>query len=158
MIDLSRIRIQLGARTLFDDLGFRVNDHDRVALVGPNGSGKTTLLRVMAGLLEPDTGQVSRTKRSTIGYLPQEGISHRDRSILAEARSAFDEILALKREADALEARLESGEADEEAIARYADLLDEFHRHGGYEIDARTAQVLDGLGFLREDWEKTNFV
>src|SRR6266540_2859956 len=63
-----------GAEPLFRNVGFTVNERDRIALIGPNGSGKSTLLRILAGLLEPDCGEVALRKRATLAYVPQESV------------------------------------------------------------------------------------
>ncbi len=58
-----------GDRAVLDGIGFDVNAGERVGLVGANGAGKTTLMRILAGLEEPDQGQVRAAGR--FGYLPQ---------------------------------------------------------------------------------------
>src|ERR1039457_7657994 len=63
-----------GAEPLFRNLSFTVNDRDRIALIGPNGSGKSTLMRILAGLVEPDSGEVALRKRATLAYVPQESV------------------------------------------------------------------------------------
>jgi ATP-binding cassette subfamily F protein 3 len=59
-------------RSLFEDFSSVVRRGDRVAIVGPNSSGKTTLLKIIAGLAEPDEGDVRLAKGVVVGYLPQE--------------------------------------------------------------------------------------
>ena len=61
-----------GARELFEDVTLHLSPGRRVALVGGNGTGKTTLLEIMAGLLEPDAGAVTKPRDARIGYLPQD--------------------------------------------------------------------------------------
>ena len=63
-----------GAEPLFRNVSFTVNERDRIALIGPNGSGKSTLLRILAGLVEPDSGEVALRKRATLAYVPQESV------------------------------------------------------------------------------------
>jgi len=63
-----------GAEPLFRNVSFTVNERDRIALIGPNGSGKSTLLRILAGLIDPDTGEVALRKRATLAYVPQESV------------------------------------------------------------------------------------
>lgn len=62
---------RFGAKPLFENLSFAVNDGDRIGLIGPNGAGKSTLLAVLAGETEPDTGEVAVRKRARIGYVRQ---------------------------------------------------------------------------------------
>ena len=61
-----------GAAPLFRDVSFTVSEGDRIGLIGPNGSGKSTLLRILAGEIEPDSGDVSVRKRVHIGYAAQD--------------------------------------------------------------------------------------
>jgi ATP-binding cassette subfamily F protein uup len=62
---------RFGATPLFQDISFAVNEGDRIGLIGPNGAGKSTLLAVLAGEMEPDTGEVSVRKRARVGYVKQ---------------------------------------------------------------------------------------
>ncbi len=60
-----------GEKTLFDDISFIVNEHDRIGVIGVNGSGKTNLLDVLAGVTAPEAGELVKPKNYTIGYLKQ---------------------------------------------------------------------------------------
>jgi len=62
---------RFGATPLFENISFAVNEGDRIGLIGPNGAGKSTLLAVLAGEIEPDTGEVSVRRRARIGYVKQ---------------------------------------------------------------------------------------
>jgi len=62
---------RFGATPLFEKISFAVNEGDRIGLIGPNGAGKSTLLAVLAGEVEPDTGEVSLRRRARIGYVLQ---------------------------------------------------------------------------------------
>ena len=140
---------------LLDRLTWQIGDGDRVGLCGPNGAGKTTLLRILAGDEEPDSGAVVTPANLTIGYLPQDGLSHMGRSVFEEASSAFQPLLDLKNEMHDIEHRL--GDASVPAhehdgmLARYSDLQDRFRLSDGYNIDLRVATVLRGLGFDQDD-------
>ncbi|MCA8882812.1 MAG: ABC-F family ATP-binding cassette domain-containing protein, partial [Rhodobacteraceae bacterium] len=71
-LQLSDISLTFGGNPVFADLGLVVQPGDRVALVGRNGSGKSTLMKVMAGLVEPDTGSRVITPGITVGYMEQD--------------------------------------------------------------------------------------
>src|SRR5580692_1660088 len=130
MIQLSDLTKTFGDRVLFDHVTWQITDRERVGLCGPNGAGKTTLLKMMAGLDEPDSGAVLKPASLTVGYLPQDGLTHAGRSLFDEASSAFHELLAMKAEMHALEGRLGDPavpEAEHELmLARYSDLQDHF--------------------------------
>ncbi len=65
------LNLQLGRRTILDDVDIAVHRGEILTLIGPNGAGKTTLVRILLGLLDPDSGQVERNPGLTVGYLPQ---------------------------------------------------------------------------------------
>jgi len=76
MIQLQELTKSFGDRVLFDHVTWQITDRERVGLFGPNGTGKTTLLRMMAGLDEPDSGGILKPAALTVGYLPQDGLTH----------------------------------------------------------------------------------
>src|SRR5260221_2828972 len=158
MIQLSTLTKSFGDRVLFDHVTWQITDRERVGLCGPNGAGKTTLLRMMAGLDEPDSGAVLQPASLTVGYLPQDGLTHAGRTVFAEAASAFGELIAIKTEMHALEERLgdEAIPAPEHdaMLHRYSDLQDQFRLRDGYSIELKTATVLQGLGFKPSDFER----
>lgn len=61
-----------GEKTLFDNLSFMINEHDRIGLIGTNGSGKTSLLNAISGIDHDSTGDIITSKSYTIGYLTQD--------------------------------------------------------------------------------------
>ena len=158
MIHVENLDKRYGERVLFEDVSWHVKKRDRIGLSGPNGSGKTTLLRMLAGIEEPDSGQIRMASDTTIGYLPQDGIVHAGRSVYEEVVLAFQELLALKAEQHAIEDQLaqatEEQGGHEKLLERYAEVTERFKQLGGYEIDARVADVLKGLGFSAADRER----
>ena len=158
MIHVEGLDKRYGERVLFDDVSWHVKKRDRIGLSGPNGSGKTTLLRMLAGLQEPDSGSIRMASDTTIGYLPQDGIVHHGRTVYEEVVLAFQELLALKEEQhrieDALAHATEDGEGHDKLLERYAEITERFKHLGGWEIDARVADVLKGLGFSLADQQR----
>jgi len=106
MIQLNSLTKAFGDRVLFQDVTWQISEGERVGLCGPNGAGKTTLLKLLAGLDEPDTGAIIKPNALTVGYLPQDGLTHEGRTILEEASSAFGDLLAVKTEMHEIEERL----------------------------------------------------
>ena len=72
LVTCQAVSKHFGTRTLFDDLSVSFFDDERVGFLGPNGTGKTTFLKMLAGLEQPDSGQVNRRRSVRIGFLPQE--------------------------------------------------------------------------------------
>ena len=146
MIQLEGISKGFGGQALFRDVEWRMAERERIGLVGPNGAGKTTLCRILAGVEEPDTGQVSRPRGVTVGYLPQEAAGQTMGSVLAEALSGFEAVWALEREMEDVARALET--APSEALTeKYGDLQHRFDALGGYRLETQARTILSGLGF-----------
>jgi ATP-binding cassette subfamily F protein 3 len=158
MIQLSGLSKSFGGRVLLDAVTWQITDRERVGLCGPNGAGKTTLLKMMAGLEEPDTGGVLKPSGLTVGYLPQDGLSHEGRTVFEEASSAFQPLLDLQAEIRGLEERLADESVPdgehETMLVRYSELQDRFRLADGYSIELRVATVLAGLGFSQTDFTR----
>jgi ATP-binding cassette, subfamily F, member 3 len=158
VIQLSSLSKSYGDRVLLDSVSWQIDDGDRAGLSGPNGAGKTTLLKMMAGLEEPDSGLITKPAGLTIGYLPQDGLSHSGRSLIEEAGLAFKPLLDMRQEIALLEDRLGDDHRPESEhaamLSRYSDLQDEFRRLEGYSIDLKITTVLRGLGFSQTDLDR----
>jgi ATP-binding cassette subfamily F protein 3 len=158
MIQLSNLTKSFGDRVLLGNVTWTVADGDRVGLCGPNGAGKTTLLKILAGIDEPDSGAVIKPTGLTVGYLPQDGLAHSGRPLLEEASLAFGPLLEARAEIDRIEHALADPDLPdgehEGLLVRYHDLTDYFRRGDGATLDQRVAQVLEGLGFSRDDFQK----
>ena len=96
MIDLSRISLQFNGKYLFRDVNFKISSGDKISLVGANGTGKSSLLKIISGELQPEDGKVLKQKGNTVGYLPQDHITHIGKTLLNEAKSALTDIIFLQ--------------------------------------------------------------
>jgi ATP-binding cassette subfamily F protein 3 len=155
MISLVGAGKRFGPRELFDRIDWMITSRDRVGLVGANGTGKTTLLKMLAGLEQPDMGEVTRPKGLQAGYLPQDGLSLRGRTVFAECMSVFEKLKSMEREMEELAHSLgELDPASEEyefAADRYGRLDAQFRNRDGYALEAKVGAVLAGLGFGKDD-------
>jgi ATP-binding cassette subfamily F protein 3 len=157
LLSCSRLSRGFDEGPLFENIGFELQAGERVGLVGPNGAGKTTLLRILAGLDRPDDGEVRLHAGARVSLLRQQPLFEPQRTLFAEARSALDELLAahddMIRTAEALAKATEESERKTLA-ARYDRLNELLRHHDAYNIDHHVEQVLDGLGFRREDYQR----
>ena len=155
MIQLSELTKSFGDRVLLENVTWNIGDRERVGLCGPNGAGKTTLLRILARLVEADSGNVILPTSLTVGYLPQDGLTHSGRTLFEETSTAFQHLLDIKTEMHKIEHELgnvSSLKSEHDAVLeRYSELQDRFRISDGYSIDLRIATVLQGLGFTDKD-------
>src|SRR5947209_19980308 len=88
MIQLSNLTKSFGDRVLLENVTWQITDRERVGLCGPNGAGKPTLLKMMAALDECDAGAILKPATRTVGYLPQDGLTHAAHTVFDEAAGA----------------------------------------------------------------------
>ncbi len=158
MIQLSAAGKRFGPKLLFDEVDWLITSREHAGLVGANGTGKSTLLKVLAGLDTLDYGSIARTKGTTAGYLPQDGLSLSGRSVFAECMSVFADLRDMEQEMETLMhqmAEFDPSSAEYTAITeRFHHLDSEFRTRDGYAIEAQVGTVLAGLGFKKEDWHR----
>lgn len=159
MLAVSHLSIQFSGNFLFNDISFLINKNDRIGLVGKNGAGKSTLLKIMAGLQEPEEGEIFKPNDMTIGYLPQEMEHQGGKTVFEEGLTAFDKVLKLQDEVNRLTHEV-STSTDVHSpeyltlITKMNEANEAFSMLGGYTIESETEKVLLGLGFTRKDLQR----
>ena len=157
MISLDNLTVSYGGWTLFDNISFLINPKDRIGLVGKNGAGKTTLLRIITGEQQPTSGAVTLNGDCTIGYLPQTMRVADTTTLVEETAKAFEEVLRLEAEIEALTREIAErtdyeSASYEQLLHRLNDAQDHYHILGGETRDADIEKTLLGLGFKRSDF------
>src|SRR5688572_13579380 len=150
MISLSRISKQYGRQVLFVDTTFQLNPGEKVGLVGPNGAGKTTLFRMIVGEEQPDDGDISVPKKTTVGYFRQDVEEMSGRSVLDEAIAGSGRVGDLHHELESLQHAMADPSRMEEMdaiLARFGEVQEEYDHLGGYALESQAREVLHGLGF-----------
>jgi ATP-binding cassette subfamily F protein 3 len=151
---LQDVTFDFGARTIVQDATWHIHPYERIGLIGYNGTGKSTLLKVFVGDYTPSAGTVERGRNTSIGYLHQDLLSFDTKdSILGVALHAFDKAKALEKELETLTKEIEKSATDDLLFA-YSEKLHEFEEAGGYTIEHRTEEVLQGLGFNNNDLQR----
>ncbi len=137
---------------VLNEVNLRIEEGERVALIGRNGTGKTTLFRLVTGETEPDGGTVERMRRARVAYLAQIPEAPPDATVYSVALNSFADLLQMESELQRLEERMADG--NPEAVAAYGEFQHAFVVRGGYEFRARLRQILCGVGFAPSEFEK----
>ncbi len=127
-------------------------------MVGANGTGKTSILKIIAGELQPEKGRVLKQKRISIGYLPQDNVTHKGKTLLEEANSALTDIVLLQQKEKSLTAELadenlHDGER-EDIINQLGEVHHRLEELDSYSVGSRVEKILIGLGFEEQDFTR----
>jgi len=159
IVSVIQVGKSFGAERIFEDVNFQINEQDRIGLIGPNGAGKSTLLNILAGREEPDEGTIAVARNTRIGYLTQDTDFRPENTLREEMLTVFAKVRAWEQELGELALELatpaaqENADLHEQLLSRYDELQTSFEHMGGYTYENRIDQVLDGLGFTREQQE-----
>lgn len=146
MLQLSHISKSYNIQPILDDVSFVLNDGDRAGLIGPNAAGKTTLLRIIARLETPDAGQITLAPHTRLGYLPQgQDLAFGDTlsDVVGAGVADWNEA---KRRMDTLSGELAGDAMTPALLEMYGDAVAQFEALGGYTVEHRIDEILDGLG------------
>jgi ATPase subunit of ABC transporter with duplicated ATPase domains len=147
LITANGLELRAGSRILLADTTLRIQQGDRIGLVGRNGAGKTTSLKVLAGEGEPHAGEVRNT--GELGYLPQDpregdlSVTAKDRVLSARG---LDALLRDMEKAQTAMSELVDDAQRDKAINRYSRLEERFSSLGGYAAESEAARICSNLG------------
>ena len=153
MIRLDNLSKQNGTQLLFIEASAALQKGEKIGLVGPNGAGKTTLFRMITGQDTPDEGLVLVDRGVTIGFFSQDVGEMSGRSAAAEVMDGAGAVSTVAAELAQLEAALaDPDQADhlDAILERFGEVQARFEELGGYALEGRAREVLDGLGFSQE--------
>lgn len=155
LISLQNITFSFGARAILEDASWQIGTGERIGLVGSNGAGKSTLLRLMTGAYSVDSGVINKPKDVSIGFFNQDLLSFStSESILKVGMQAFEKAHEVEKVMERLIKELEDKPNDEKLLDDYSHALHDFEVAGGYEMEHRSAEVLEGLGFSTADLQR----
>lgn len=157
MLDLVNVGLQFGGEYLFKGIHARINAGDRISLVGANGTGKSSLMKLIMGMLPPEEGTIQKRKRLTVGYLPQENVTHAGKTLLEEAFSSLTDISLLKTKEAELTLQLEASTDDgerEDLVKQLGEIHHRLEDLDSFSATSRVEKVLIGLGFRESDFQR----
>ena len=160
MLNIHNISVSFSGEYLFEEVSYQLSPGDRVGLIGKNGAGKSTMLKLLAKEYEVDQGTIAIDKNISLGFLKQDIDFEKGRTVIEEAQQAFTEIKALEKQIEEVNNALASrtdyeSESYHELMVSVGDLSDRYEIIGGYSYQGETERVLQGLGFVRGDFDKS---
>lgn len=156
MIDLQKISLQFSGEYLFKEVSLKIYAGDKISLVGANGAGKSSLMKIIMGMLEPESGVISKQKRITIGYLPQEQQLTEGTSLIDAVEAAVSDVYQLRLEEEEVTSALSEEITDEEyrdeLIYRLGVIHTKLADLDSFTLRPRCERILTGLGFKQDDF------
>lgn len=148
---------QFDSDPVFSNVTFDLRPGEKIGLVGPNGAGKSTLMRILAGDDEADVGTIERHSATRIAMLEQHAEFSASRTLLDEAKAGLGPLYALQQEAEELAHKMADDQEPaslERLHKRYDVVQAELQRLDAYNLDHRVDEVLQGLGFAPEQYDR----
>ncbi|WP_044641025.1 ABC-F family ATP-binding cassette domain-containing protein [Risungbinella massiliensis] len=147
MITVTNVGLQYGGRKLFDEVNLKFTPGNCYGVIGANGAGKSTFLKILAGEIEPNTGNVSITPGERLAVLKQDHFQYEENQVLSTVIMGHSRLFEVQQEKDAIYAKADF--SDEDGM-RAAELEGEFAELGGWEAESEAAILLSGLGISEE--------
>lgn len=148
ILQVTKLGHGFGARTLFQDVSFRLLRGEHVGLVGSNGTGKSTLVEIITGQTQPDEGTVEWARRASVGYLDQHTRLLPGMTIRDVLRDAFKYLYDMEAEMVTIGEALATADEKtmETLLEDMGDIQDRLEISGFYALDAKVEEIAKGLG------------
>lgn len=143
MIGTSNVSLRFGAKKLFEDVNVKFTPGNCYGLIGANGAGKSTFIKVLAGEIEPNTGEVIKASDARLSVLKQDHYAYDDVPVLKTVMMGNQRLFQIIEEKDALYAKPDFSDKDGE---RASELETEFAELNGWDAEAQAGAMLEGLG------------
>lgn len=153
VLSIEQLNKSFGANLILQDITAKIEDSDRIGLIGVNGAGKSTLLNLIVGDLTADSGDIAISNGASIGFLRQNSGLSSDNSIWEEMRSVFAPVLMMEQRLRQLESDMSDPALDHDSdtyhkmAEEYAVLDESFNKAEGYLVDVKIRTILNGMGF-----------
>ncbi|WP_400079308.1 ABC-F family ATP-binding cassette domain-containing protein [Winogradskyella sp. R77965] len=149
MLSVSNLSVQFGKRVLFDEVNTTFNNGNCYGIIGANGAGKSTFLKIIAGKMDPTSGNVHLEPGKRMSVLEQNHNKHDEDTVLETVLKGNKPLYKLKSEIDALYA-----DYTDENAEKIGELQVEFEEMNGWNADSDAAAMLSNLG-IKEEYHYT---
>ena len=154
MISINNLSYLIGGRVLFENASLHIKPKAKIGLIGLNGRGKSTLLRLINDEFQPTSGEISKSKDCTIGFLNQDLLSYQtDDSILSVAMQAFGRAMTLQQQIEGILKKMET-DYEDGLVEQLTKAQEEFEALGGYSMQSEAEAILEGIGFKTTDLKR----
>ncbi len=150
VLQLIGICKSFGVDEILSDVSLKLEDRERIGIIGKNGTGKSTLLKIISKEETFDKGNIIVQKGARIGYLKQVDSEMKKNTIWEEMMSVFSHVSLLEEEMRNIEKELENTTDENEherLLKSYATKSEQFEKNDGFTIKAKIDTVLNGMGF-----------
>lgn len=156
MLRLEHISKVYPTGEVLKDVNWELKPGDRIGLVGVNGAGKSTQLKIIAGEIEPTTGEVIRPNSLHIAYLNQEFDVVTSRTVREEFWTVFTKANQVQQQQHQVQQQMESADPEklDDLIHQLDRLQRQFEALDGYGLEARIEKILPEMGFSAEDGDR----
>lgn len=118
----------------------------KIGIIGLNGSGKSTLMKIIAGIDQPDQGEVVFSPGYSVGYLEQEPKFDENKTVIEVVREGVRQIMDMLAEFEKINEAFAEPDADfEKLLARQAEIQEKLDQHDAWNIDSRLERAMDAL-------------
>ena len=143
MLISNNITMQFGAKPLFENVSVKFGDGNRYGLIGANGCGKSTFMKILAGVLEPTSGNIALDSNERMAWLRQDQFGYEDQRVLDVVMMGHEQMWQANVEKNAI---YMNPDASEEDYMKAAELEAVFAEYDGYTAEARAGELLLGVG------------
>ena len=142
MLTVSDVSLRFSDRKLFDDVNIKFTKGNTYGLIGANGAGKSTFLKILAGDIEPTTGNISLGPDERLSVLRQNHFDYEEERVIDVVIMGNEHLYNIMKEKDAI--YMKPDFSDEDGV-RAAELEAEFAELGGWEAESEASQLLQNL-------------
>ncbi len=152
MIQTVNVSLAFGGRTLYKDVNLKFTKGNCYGIIGANGAGKSTFLKILTGEIEPNTGEVVITPGERMSVLEQNQNKYDNETVLQTVLLGHKRLMEIQKEKD--EIYMKPDFSDEDGI-RAGELETEFAELGGWEAEGDAKSLLQSMGVMEADFQKT---